>query len=638
MLFAKENYGYGGKMGYRVLIILFCLLVEMRGLQANNAAWTNTTGGDWNTDSNWTAAHPDAVDAIAGFVGFPNSAGVQTITSTSNITVGSLVFDTTTPVTISLGNNLTFNRSSGRNAQIFASGDSTSTISTLTPVILNSDLDIFINGELNFFIQSSISGSGSLNLYGSAGITATDKLHLSGSNSYTGGTFITSGILGVEGLANTTVIPGDISVSLAGSVQHFRNNHYSSTTAMTINGGSVDLSGTTQSIKKLTVTLGGSFIDSFNSGILDLLALPGDAALTIGDNSQVNPFQINIINGGGIFYDSSRSGVAFLPGPTNIDLQGNSIDFHVPHNFNNCIDVDVGETVFQNGTLNKTGDGVVLFEGGTVPIFNINEGTVVIGDQTGSEVITATGLVTVTSPGILAGFQTLDAQMGVVNSGTIRPGNACSGCDTVGTLKIQGDHAQTSSGTLAIKALNAATSDLLVVDAGTVILNGELNFDALPGAVFNLGDKILILDNTNENTPITGTFSSFVYNLPPCLQATIIYNPHQVFVEISSCPCPPCPSSPPLPPSHFIGVIKKGKFLNKTECSLEAKWKASPSQDVVLYRIYKDGRIVGKVLATSPLVFEVRCLKDCSIKGYEIAAVNSNNMESSHVVLNKAKD
>lgn len=628
-------------MGYRYLIILFCLLVEMGGLQANNAAWTNTIGGDWNTDSNWTAAHPDAADAIAGFVGFPNSGSVQTITSTGNITVGSLVFDTTTHVTISLGNNLTFNRSFGRNAQIFASGDSASTISNLTPVILDSDLDIFINGELDFFIQSAISGAGALNLYGSAGLTATDKLHLSGSNLYTGGTFISSGILGVEGPANTTVIPGDINVSLVGSVQHLRNNHYSTTTAMTVNGGTVELSGTTQSMKKLTVTLGGTFTDGFGSGMLDLLAFPGDAALTIGDNAQVNPFQINIINGGGIFYDSTRSGTAFLPGPTKIDLQGNSIDFHVPHNFNNCIDTDVGETVFQNGTLNKTGNGVVLFEEGTVPTFNIEDGTVVIGDQIGPEVVTATGLVTVISPGILAGFQTLDAQMGVVNSGTIRPGNACSGCSTIGTLTIQGDHAQTASGTLAIKALNSATSDLLVVNAGTVTLNGELNLDALPGAVFNPGDQIVILDNTNESTPITGTFSSFVYNLPPCLQATIIYNPHQVLVEISRCPCPPCPvcpSCPPLPPSHFRGVVKKCKFLNKTECSLEAKWEASPSQDVVLYRIYKDGKEVGKVLATSPLVFEVKCLKDCSIEGYEIAAVNSSMMESCRVVLKKAKN
>lgn len=618
-------------MKFRFLTSLFGFFVAFGGLQASNAAWKTTTGGDWNTDANWTATHPDAVDAIAGFVGFPTAAGVQTITSTTPITVGSLVFDTTSLVTVSLGNTLTFERSSGRMAQIFASGDSASTVSSLTPVILNSDLDIFINGELNFTIQGAISGAGALSLYGSAGLASTDKLHLSGSNSYLGGTFVISSILEVDGVNNTTVIPGDITVSLAGSIQHLNNNHYSASTTMTVNGGSVDLFGTTQTMKKLIVSLGGSFGNNFGTGVLDLLALPGDAALTIGDNAQVNPTQINIVNGGGIFSDPTRSGTGFLPGPTTIDLQGNSIDFHIVHNFFNCIDTDVGETVFQNGILNKTGNGDVLFQGGTVPTFNITDGTVIIGDQTGSETVTATGPVTVTSPGILAGFQTLDAQMGVTNSGTIRPGNPCAGCGTTGTLTIHGNHSQSTTGTLAIKALNPATSDLLVIDAGTVTLSGELNFDALPGAVFNPGDQIVVINNTNETTPITGTFSSFVYNLPPCLQATIIYNPHQVLVQISNCPCPA--PTPPLPPSNFVGEVRKRKFLNGSCCSLEMRWVASPSEDVVFYRIYRNGKVVGKVLATSPLTFTVKRLEDCCAKGFEIAAVNSSNMESSHVKL-----
>lgn len=613
------------------LLILFYLLSEIGGLQANNASWINPTGGDWNTDANWTAPHPDATDAIAGFVGFPTSLG--TITSTSDITVGSLIFDTTTPININLGHNLTFSKSPGEIAQIFCSGSSSNTISC--PIILSSDLDIFIISEINLSIQNSISGSGALTLYGSSNSAATDKLLLSGSNSYTGGTFVSTGILQIDGANNATVIPGDISVFSAGSLQHFRDNHYSITTSMAILGGFVDLDGTTQSIKKLTVTKDGSFSNSFGNGVLDLLALPGDAALTIGDNAQVNPTQINLINGGGIFYDASRAGTAFIPGPTIIDLQGHSIDFHVPHNFFNCIDIDIGQTTFQNGTLNKTGDGLVQFQGGSVPIFNIEDGTVVIGDQIVPETVTATGLVTISSPGVLAGFQTLDAQMGVVNSGTIRPGNVCDGCSTTGTLTILGDHAQTVSGTLAIKALDPATSDRLVVNAGKVALNGELNFDALPGSIFKAGDQIVIINNPNESTPITGTFSAFVYNLPPCLQATIVYRPHQVLVQISQCPCPPCP---PLPPSNFIGVVKKCKFLNKTECSLEATWEASLSSDVVLYRIYKDGVVVGKVSATSPLIFEVKCLKDCSIKGYEIAAVNSRNAESPHVPLKKIKN
>lgn len=614
------------KRGY--LVVFFYLLIKIGGLHANNAAWINPTGGDWNTDANWSAPHPDAIDAIAGFVGFPTSLG--TITSTTDITIGSLVFDTTTAVNINLGHNLTFSRSAGSSAQIFCSGDVSNTISC--PTILNSNLDIFIIKETSLTIRNSITGIGALTLYGAIN---SDRLHLSANNSYTGGTFVNTGILELDGASGTTDIPGDISISCLGTVHHLNSNHYASTTSMTVNGGFIDLNGTTQTMNALTVTGGGIFTNSIGTGTLNLLAASGMAALTIGDNGQVNPTQINLINGGGIFYDSSHSGTAFIPGPTIIDLQGNSIDFHVPHNSFNCVDFDTGEAIIQNGTLNKTGDGLVLLQDGSVPTFNIEDGTVVIGDQVGQEVITATGPVTVTSPGVLAGFQTLDAQMGVVNSGTIQPGNACKGCSTVGTLTIQGDHAQTSSGTLSIKALDPSTSDRLVVSAGTVTLSGELNFEALSGAVFNPGDKILVLDNPNEATPITGTFSTFSYNLPPCLQASIVYNAHQVFVEISSCPGTDCP---PSPPSNFVGVISKCKLLNKKTCSLEATWTASPSQDVIFYRIYKNGKVVGKVLATSPLVFEVKCLKDCSVEGYEIAAVNSSNLESCHVPLRKVHE
>jgi hypothetical protein len=95
---------------------------------------------------------------------------------------------------------------------------------------------------------------------------------------------------------------------------------------------------------------------------------------------------------------------------------------------------------------------------------------------------------------------------------------------------------------------------------------------------------------------------------------------------------PPPPVIPPLPPVNFDGVIKENKFLNKTECILKAKWSASASSNVISYRIYKNGKVVATVLATSPLVFET-CLHHCSAEGYEIAAVSSDNLESSHIKL-----
>lgn len=88
-------------------------------------------------------------------------------------------------------------------------------------------------------------------------------------------------------------------------------------------------------------------------------------------------------------------------------------------------------------------------------------------------------------------------------------------------------------------------------------------------------------------------------------------------------------TAPPLPPSNFVGVIKKNKFLNKTECVLQATWEASPSS-VVAYQIYKDGKVVDTILATAPFFFRT-CLRDCLAEGYEIAAVSLDNLVSNRV-------
>ncbi|MBA3815077.1 MAG: hypothetical protein H0X29_00860 [Parachlamydiaceae bacterium] len=605
-------------MKNRYLIVLLGFLMQMGGLHANNAAWTNSAGGQWDNNINWNAPFPNGVDAIAGFIGFPfPPPPFQLISATIPITVGSLVIDTTAQINFT--NVLTFERTV-KNAQIFASGDTASFITGLN-LFLNSTLNIFMDGKADFFISSNISGAEGISLYGSPGL----KLHLSGQNSYLGPTIIHTGTLRLEsGMFSTIIIPNDIFVSQEGSIEHFRDNHYSPTTTMTISGGSVDLNGTTQSMEKLIISNSGSFSDTSNSGTLNLLAPFGDTALTISDNARLNPFLINIVNGGEIFYNATRPGTAFI-GPSTIDLQSNPVILRIAHNSDNYIDTEINNTLFQNGTLIKTETGVVLFQNSTVPDFFLDDGIAIIGKQNVASVTTSTGLFTVNALGILSGFQTLVADIAVVNFGKILPGDY-NESSTIGSLTIQGNYLQGATGSLDIKALNSATSDQLIVNAGFVELDGELNFQSLPGATFNAGDQIVILDNTNEASPITGRFSSFVYTLPPCLQATVIYNPNQVLIEISSCSSP-CAQAP-LAPTSFKGVIKRLNKGCKIECSLTTKWKASPSQDVVSYRIYKNGRIVSTILASSPLVFNVKHLNKCSAEGYEIAAVDSNNLES----------
>jgi YVTN family beta-propeller protein len=97
-------------------------------------------------------------------------------------------------------------------------------------------------------------------------------------------------------------------------------------------------------------------------------------------------------------------------------------------------------------------------------------------------------------------------------------------------------------------------------------------------------------------------------------------------------------NSPPLPPSNFIGVLKKNKFLNRTEYVLKAKWDASPSTDVVVYRIYKNGHLVDEIPAGSPLVFRTCLDSKNAAKKYQIVAVSSDNLESVPVYIRIVHD
>lgn len=83
-----------------------------------------------------------------------------------------------------------------------------------------------------------------------------------------------------------------------------------------------------------------------------------------------------------------------------------------------------------------------------------------------------------------------------------------------------------------------------------------------------------------------------------------------------------------LPPASFTGVIIKNKFFNKTEYILTSSWEASPSADVVLYRIYHNGQLVKEVSSLSLYVFVTCLISKEAAHNYSITAVNSANLES----------
>ena len=88
---------------------------------------------------------------------------------------------------------------------------------------------------------------------------------------------------------------------------------------------------------------------------------------------------------------------------------------------------------------------------------------------------------------------------------------------------------------------------------------------------------------------------------------------------------------PPLPPSNFTGVIKTE--YNKPSYVLLSQWTASPSDDVILYRIYDDGILVDEVLVGFPLLSYACIDSKLAAAQFTIVAVNADNEESIPVLI-----
>ncbi len=133
------------------------------------------------------------------------------------------------------------------------------------------------------------------------------------------------------------------------------------------------------------------------------------------------------------------------------------------------------------------------------------------------------------------------------------------------------------------------------------------------------------VDNGNGTATLSGTptsdsigvdeltFTAFNVLLPNAIQ------PFTLLIEL------------PLAPSNFIGVIKKNKFLNKTEYVLTAQWDPSPSPDIVYYLIYKNGSVVDEISTGESLIFKTCVNSKNSKSNYQIVAINSAGAASEPV-------
>lgn len=182
----------------KLALIVCAFELVARPLPAVAATWALSTGGNWNTDTNWSPqTYPNAVGATATL---SNNLASQTIDLTANVTIGSLLADATFsttdnshPLTLgTAGRTIIFDNTGSTDAvfSMWTSGGPTRALTVNADLQLNDHLQVATSpggSAGNWTINGSIFGAG--NIIGNlAGI-----ITLKGDNSGWSGNIVSSG-------------------------------------------------------------------------------------------------------------------------------------------------------------------------------------------------------------------------------------------------------------------------------------------------------------------------------------------------------------------------------------------------------------------------------------------------------------
>lgn len=618
-----------GKTAARAaLIAVTCsLLISRAHLQGDSGFWSNNSTSNWDNSTNWFAGgtFPNGAGEGAAFFILPEMGTV--ISSSIDITIGQLsILSGLNPIGFDFGaNRIIFDNGSDFSAFFFGG-----TVSVENDVLLNSDLEIFGTSGNTLTFNGSFTGNQNIAINANGAIV---NFNPTAGNTYGGSTTINRGRLVLNAAQS---LPGGVVIldtSLA-SLLFNQNNAIGSTASILCSQGAVRFANVAETLFQVTINQRGLFLEN-DAASNSILTLNGLIPIVIGGDSRIALSGLNLsAAGAAINYNSTFRGRAFINGSllpnqlTNISINGLAT-FNIPSGNNSDKDLVLSNVNISGGSLRKIGNGILAFENpapvtsSTIPAFNIEEGTVSIGTAETTALLQGTFINV--NGGLLNGFGTF---LGSVNnnSGTVNPGdNSPSTSDAFAF----NNYTQAANGTLLIKVIDGANDKLNV--ANQVTLNGTLILSAFSA---NNGDEIVIIDNSASILPISGTFSNFEAHLPVGLQASIIYNQQTVVVQFSAicadcpiCPiCPDCPESPLKGPSHLLG--KRLHNYCEKEFINFLSWQPSPSDHIAAYRIYRNGKRIGRVGALAALSFKDKKIKPNKCYRYAVTAVTEDGVES----------
>jgi outer membrane autotransporter protein len=336
-------------------------------------------------------------------------------------------------------------------------------------------------GGVGFF-DSSTAGSATITNNGSA-------FSFAGSAGSTG--FSSNSTAGSATIINN----GGTASGGSGGLTQFSNSSTAGSATIITNGGTGG-------------GLGGStvFTDSSDGGTA--------RAITNGNGT----FDISGLTTAGMKIGSIEGSGNYFLGSKTLTVGGNNLSTTV-----SGVIQDGGLSGGTGGALTKVGAGTLTLTGANTytGATTVNAGSLIVDGSI------ASAQTLVNPAGLLGGHGFIGSSLSsrLVNSGIVSPG------DSPGTLTVNGNYTQNSSGTLRIEVAGLALNqhDLLAVN-GHASLAGTLQLISLGGFTLHIGDQVTFL---TANGGVSGSFGTVQNQLTTgtLVKAEIVELPNAVVLE-----------------------------------------------------------------------------------------------------------
>ncbi|EGP06947.1 YapH protein [Bradyrhizobiaceae bacterium SG-6C] len=388
--------------------------------------------------------------------------------------------------TILSGNNTytgATNISAGATAQ-FGNGSTTGLISG----------NVTNNGAMIVNLSSSATYAGVISGSGTFEKAGSNTLSLTGANTFTGGTTISSGTLNIGAGGTTGSITGNI---VNNSILAF-NRSNSFTFSNLISGtGSVDkMSAGTVTLAAANTYTGGT---SVSQGTLRLGA----------SNRLASTGSLFIFGGATFDLGGFSQTVGAFSGPGTAAIGTGSLTF------GNNLDRTFQGFITGSGSFIKQGTGSFTMTANNsayTGTTTVNDGLLAVNGNLSNSA------VTVNANGTLGGTGTVGQT--TVN-GTIAPGNS------IGTLNVNGPYVQNAGSFYNVEVNAAGQSDLINVTGTATINGGTVRVIAGMGAY----DPTTIYTILTSSGARTGTFTGVTSNFA-FLDPTLTYDPNNVYLTL----------------------------------------------------------------------------------------------------------